>query len=217
MLMYVWSVRLIRSRYPEILFLLLSLSLVLSWFKFGHLYGGADAGLSFYNPQRIYEIARFIWWEASAPGFPVPQGLTSVPTEFVLSFVQLLGFSNLHIEILVFFIILLFMGIGMYRLALLLGLSKGYSTLSGMFYMLNPYSMIMIWHRFIPTRFFLYAALPFLIVFWISWIRKKQVLSLVLFLLTNLLAVYLYGTIAFILTIWVLLFLITLAESNKLL
>ncbi len=200
--------------FPAIFFLLISLLLVFSWFRFGLIYGGGDVGLPTYDPIRTLDVTRYIWWESAAPGTPVPQGLTSSPLHFVLSGLQVLGFTPLYLQASLFFLLLFFMGIGMYFLAvsILSGERKIYAYFAALFYMFNPYMMIQVWHRFIHNTFFLAAALPFLFIFFRSWIKTGRYISLLLFLLTNLLSVYLFGTIAFIVTVWILLFLVTVFE-----
>src|SRR3989338_3062600 len=99
---------------PLIILFLLSVFLIFNWFKAGYIYGGGDVGLQTLNPQRTLENARFIWWEAIAPGTPIPQGLTSLPFHFIFSKLQLIGFSSLMIQSSTFFILIFFMGYGMY-------------------------------------------------------------------------------------------------------
>ena len=197
-----------------LLFLLISGLLITSWFRSGLIYGGGDVGLQTYDPQTVVQISRYIWWEATAPGSPTPQGLTALPFNLIFSVFQLIGFTPVALQASFFFLILFFMGWGMYLLIVfLLGESfRKYALLGGLFYLFNPYMMISVWHRFVHSTFFLAAALPFLIIFWLKWIRYGRVTSLLLFLIINLLAVYAFGTIAYILTLWLLLFLITAPE-----
>ncbi|MEK7616865.1 MAG: hypothetical protein AAB414_02335 [Patescibacteria group bacterium] len=196
------------------LFSTVAILLIFSWFRSGFIYGGGDVGLQTYNPLRILEIARYIWWEATAPGTPTPQGLTAIPFNLIFSSLQLLGFNPLMLQASLFFLTLLSMGFGMYLLILFLfGKDyRKYAILGGLFYMINPYMMISVWHRFVHSTFFISAGLPFLIIFWLKWIRNNNPLSLLLFLLINLISLYGFGTMAYILTLWLFLFLITIAE-----
>ncbi|TSC87771.1 MAG: Uncharacterized protein G01um10147_457 [Microgenomates group bacterium Gr01-1014_7] len=199
---------------PALFFLILSLLLIFAWFKDGHLYGGGDVGLPTYNPIRIFQIARYIWWEAVAPGFLIPQAITSITLYFFLSFFQLLGLGPLGIQAILFCTLLFFMGFGMYLLTLsIIGRDKKiYATLAGLFYMFNPYMMTQIWHRFTHTSMFFVAALPFLILFWRLWIKSGNYLYLLYFLLVNLLASYMFGTIAFVFPFWLIMSLFTVSE-----
>lgn len=199
---------------PALIFILVSGVLIFSWFRYGFIYGGGDVGLPTYDPSRTLKVARYIWWESAAPGYPVPQGLTSVPLLFIFSFLQLLGFSSIGLQAVLFFVLLFLMGFGMYFLTLSIFTKENskWAILAGLFYMLNPYMMIQVWHRFIHTTFILAAALPFFFLFFRSWIQTGKYSSLLLFLLTNLLSSYLFGTIAFIVTVWIFLFLVTAFE-----
>lgn len=186
-----------------LLFALITTIIVFSWFRYGFVYGGGDVGLPGYNPQRILEITQHIWWESSAPGTTVPQGLTSVPFQFVQSILQNTGLPFVIIQATFFGIILFLMGFGMFLLGIqVFGRNKLYlAILAGLFYMLNPYMMVQVWHRFIHNTFFLVASLPFMFIFFRGWIREGKYSSLLFFILTNFMAVYLFGTIAFIVTI----------------
>lgn len=197
-----------------VVFFSLSVFLIFSWFRQGMIYGGGDVGLQTYNPRRILEIAQFIWWEATAPGIPVPQGLTAIPFNSAFSILQSIGFSPLLLQASLFFLILFFCGLGMYFLILFLfgDRYKIYAILAGLFYVVNPYMMISVWHRFVHSTFFFISALPFLTIFWLKWIRNKNPISLLIFLLINLISLYAFGTIAYILTLWLFLFLITIPE-----
>lgn len=195
-------------------FAVVSFLLILIWFRQGLIYGGGDVGLQTYNPSRILENARYVWWEAAGPGAPLPQGLSAIPFQFFLFLLQAVGFSPIFLQATLFLILLSLMGYGMY-LFLRLHLeeeNKLYPIIGALFYMLNPYMMIQVWHRFIHTTIFLAASLPFLALFWSSWIKKGSFKSFLLFLLTNVLSVYLFGTFAFIITVWIFLTLITVSE-----
>lgn len=196
------------------LFAFLATVLIFSWFRNGHLYGGGDVGIPSYDPNRILNIARFVWWEASAPGTTVPHGLTSVPFQFFQATLQSMGLPYVAIQATFFWLILFLMGYGMYIVSLnVFGRERiGLSIISGLFYMFNPYMMIGVWHRFVHTTFFLAASLPFFFISWSSWIKKRSLISLFAFLLVNFLSVYLFGTLAFIVVILILLLWIGVSE-----
>ncbi|MBI2085875.1 hypothetical protein HYT74_00880 [Candidatus Daviesbacteria bacterium] len=199
---------------PLVIFLVLSAGLIISWFRFGLIYGGGDVGLQTYNPQRILENARFVWWDASAPGAAIPQGLSAVPFQFILFLFQSLGFSPLALQATLFFALLFLMGYGMYLFLedKFEHRNKLYPVIGGLFYMLNPYMMIQVWHRFIHTTIIFAAALPFLAIFWNNWIKEGKVRYLLFFLLTTVLSVYAFGTYAFILAVWIFLSLLTIGQ-----
>lgn len=199
---------------PALLFAFISSILILSWFRYGLLYGGGDVGLPSYDAKRILDITKYIWWEASAPGNTIPHGLTSVPLQFFQSLLQEIGLTYVATQAILFWIILFLSGYGMFLLGVsIFGKEKIIlAILSGLFYILNPYMMIQIWHRFIHAAFFLAALLPYIFLFWRGWLQKGKYLFLLLFLLANFLGVYLYGTLAFAVTIMILLFSIAIVE-----
>lgn len=194
-----------------LIFSIISGILILSWFRYGHIYGGGDVGLQTYNPQRILENARYVWWDSAGPGTPLPQGLSAIPFQFMLFLLQTIGFSPLALQATLFFLLLTSMGFGMYLFtSAYLTNQKKYSFIAGIFYMFNPYMMIQVWHRFIHTTILFAAALPFFAIFWSKWVNRGLIKYLVLFLVTNFLFVYVFGTFAFIITLWIFLLLLTI-------
>lgn len=196
--------------YP-FLFILISTLLIFNWFKAGYIYGGGDVGLQTYDPARRLEVEKFVWWESVGPGSPLPQGLSTIPFQFSLYLLQSLGFSPVALQAALFFLLLTLMGFGMY-LFLKHKMTEGlqiYPLIGGLFYMLNPYIMISVWHRFIHTTIMLAAVLPFFALFWDKWIREGKTRYLIFFLVASLLSVYVFGTYAYIITVWIFLLLIT--------
>src|SRR3989338_2742963 len=197
-----------------LIFLIVSLILILSWFKDGHFYGGLDVGLPTYNPQKVFEMAKYIWWDNVAPWFLIPHVITSISLYFFLSFLQFLGIGSVGIQAILFSTLLFLMGFGMYLLTLsIIGQDKKiYAVIAGLFYIFNPYMMTQIWHRFVHTSFLFMASIPFLILFWRLWIKSGNYLFLLYFLLVNLLASYMFGTIAYVFPLWLIMSLFSISE-----
>lgn len=189
--------------FATVIFALLATVLIVSWFRYGFLYGGGDVGIPSYNPQRIVDIAKYVWWEAGAPGNLVPHGVTSLPVQLFQSVLAGLGLPYFAIQATLFWILLFLTGYGMFLVGLsVFGKDKLLlPILCGLFYMFNPYMMIQVWHRFIHNSFFLAAFLPFFYLFWDDWIKRGRFVSILLFLLANIFGVYLYGTIAYVATV----------------
>src|SRR5260221_8662550 len=80
---------------PISILLIISTVLIASWFRYGLMYGGGDVGLPTYDPLRLLSIIKNVWWEAHAPGFPYPSGLTAIPLYFILSLLQTVGLSEI--------------------------------------------------------------------------------------------------------------------------
>lgn len=196
-----------------LIYFLISGGVMFSWFHYGLMYGGGDVGLPAYNPQRFLGIISKPWWSETAPGFPRPHSIGSIPVQVFFSFLQHLGFQAFMIQALTFGLLMFLMGFGMYLLAdQFFKEQKAAAFLAGFFYMVNPYMMVAVWHRFIYTGFFFSASLPILLLLFRIWIKEKKFSILALFLLINLLFSYMFTTIAYIITLWVLLGLYTLFE-----
>ncbi|MBI4036762.1 hypothetical protein HY386_02710 [Candidatus Daviesbacteria bacterium] len=199
---------------PLFLFLAVSIYLVMNWFRTGNLYGGAEVGFITYNTNRLAEISQFIWWNAVAPGMPVPHFIIAYPLYAVLSFLTTLGLSPMLLQALISILLLFLMGFGMYMFSLTIFKDKkGLATVAGLFYMFNPYMMVEVWHRFLYTGIFLAAFLPLLALSWKKWISLGKLELLILFLLLNFTALYMYGSLASIITVWLLLGMITVSEA----
>src|SRR3989338_1707898 len=197
------------------LYLFITLVVMFSWFHYGLMYGGGDVGLPTYNPQRVLQLASQPWWTETAPGFPRPQNLAALPAYVFFAFLQQIGLPPFMIQAIVFGILLFLMGFGMYLIAehILKGENRRIALLAGFYYMVNPYMMVLVWHRFTYTTFFFAASLPLLLLLWRKWIREKRFTNLILFILINLAFSYMFTTLAYVITLWFLLGVYSLFEA----
>lgn len=195
-------------------FSLLSLFIMIIWFKDGQLYGGGDVGVPTLNPSRFLSMVKYPWWEAVAPGFLNPSSISVVPFEIIWTILQYLGFSNQLLQSFTFFLLFFLMGFGMYLFLLSIFKEKYILALLGaLFYLFNPYMLIQIWHRFIHNSMFFVAFLPFMIIFWRKWADTGKVKHLFIFLLINLFGSLIYGNLSSIITLWLLLGGIAILEA----
>lgn len=196
------------------IFLLVAFFIVSTWFRNGILYGGAEIGLFSVNPERWLEMSKYIWWDAVAPGQLVPQFIVGVPLYSFFYVLQLAGLSPQNIQQLFFTLMFFLMGFGIYLLSFdVFDVSrKKYAYVAALFYLFNAYILVQVWHRFLYSTILLAAILPILILFWRRWICKGSFLDLTIFILINGLSVYMYGSLASVVTIWTALVMITLAE-----
>lgn len=190
-----------------LLYLVVTVAVMYSWFHYGLIYGGGDVGLPTYNSQRVLQMISQPWWTETAPGFPRPQNLTALPAYVFFAFLQNLGLPAFMTQAVIFGILLFLMGFGMYLMAkdIMKSEDRGMAILAGFFYMVNPYMMVLVWHRFTHTTFFFAASLPLLLLFWRKWIREKEFTSLIIFIAVNLIFSYMFGTLAYAITLWFLL------------
>ncbi len=190
-----------------LLYLTLTLIVMYSWFHYGLIYGGGDVGLPTYNPQRVLEIISKPWWSEIAPGFPRPLSLAALPAQVFFVFLQYIGLPAFGIQAAIFGILLFLMGLSMYFLTKnVIGDEKeAIPILAGLYYMINPFMMVMVWHRFAHGAFFLAAALPLLLLFWRKWLKERKIINLLMFILINLIFSYMFTTTAYVITLWILL------------
>lgn len=198
-----------------LIFFVVSALIVSTWFRGGFIYGGAEIGLFTLNPQINFEMSRYVWWDAVAPGQLIPQFVSAAPTYFLFYILKLVGLSPQNIQQLFFTSVLFLMGFGVYLLFsdIFDETRKKYALVAGIFYMFNAYTLVQVWHRFLYSTMLLAAVMPLLILFWRKWIKEGKILHLNLFLLINFLSVYIYGNLAAVITVWIALLFISLGEG----
>lgn len=197
-----------------LLYLTVTLIVMYSWFHYGLIYGGGDVGLPTYAPQRVLEIISKPWWSEIAPGFPRPLSLAGLPAQVFFVLLQYIGLPAFGIQAVVYGILLFLMGLSMYFLTKdVIGDEKEATPiLAGFYYMINPFMMVMVWHRFAHGVFFLAASLPLLFLFWRKWLKERKIINLLKFILINLIFSYMFTTTAYVITLWILLASYTLFE-----
>lgn len=189
-----------------VLHLVIAITLMVIWFKPGYIYGGGDVGLPTYNPIRILDVVKNVWWEASAPGFPRPQGVTAVPSYSVLALGQKLGLSEVAIQASLYGLLVLMMFQGIYWLTWeIFGENSYLSLLASFVYVFHPNLMIQVWHRFVQTAFYFAAALPFLLIFWQRWILEAKRRYLLIFLMISIFSASIFSTLGYLITFWIIL------------
>lgn len=190
---------------PILTIFLLCVVIIFSWFHYGFLYGGGDVGLPTYDPIRLLGVVKNIWWDVHAPGFAYPSALTSIPLYAALIPLQVLGFSNLAIQATVFGTLLFLMGVGMYFLFFEVESSKSkvLALIAGVYYMLNPYMISQVWHRFVHTAFFLGAVLPILTFIYIRLIKTRHPFWFLGYLFTSFVFTYTFGSLPYMVVIWI--------------
>ncbi len=193
--------------FPLGILLLLSSLIVISWFRYGYLYGGGDVGLPIYDPVRLLGIVKNIWWDVHAPGFAYPTALTAIPFYMILAALQTIGLSNMVIQAIVFGILLFLMGMGMYLLFFEISDSslkpKTLAFIAAIFYMFNPYMITQVWHRFVHTAFFLAALLPILTFIYIKIFKTRSFIWFLSFIIISFVFSYVYGSLPFMVVIWI--------------
>lgn len=177
-------------------------TILFSWFRYGLIYGGGDIGLPLYDPSLSAEISKFIWWSGQGTGFSYPAISSSYPFYLVLSIFQKIGFTPFLIQVLFFFSVLILSGFGIFYLGKILTKDPKVSFLASIFYLINPYTMMNIWHRFAHTSMILMAFIPWTLIFLYRGLKERKILYVFILAATSLIGAYAFGTPAFLATWW---------------
>ena len=161
------------------IFLLLAL-LSLSWFRGNNLIGGGDFGMTT-DWVKYFKIMFYSWDETFSMGMPAyRQVALLIPYALVGAFFQSLGFSIVFIEKFFFYSWFAGSGLSMYFLCSVLGMKRAGRLVSSIFYMLNPFSLIIIWivsHGLIQMP---YAFAPLVLGLYIYGLKRKKGLNYII-------------------------------------
>lgn len=179
---------------------LFNVFLLVSWFRSGLIFGGGDTGLPLYNPNLVTQITQYMWWGQQGTGYSYPGLISSFPMYSFLSLFQKIGFNPFALQVIFFGGVLVFASFGMYLTMKLLVKNRWISFLITLFYIVNPYSMINVWHRGSYNGMVMLAILPWtLYLFYRGLTERKIKFSLILLVLTPFFG-YVFNTPAFIAT-----------------
>lgn len=158
----------------EILFLLLLGLLSLTWFRGDHLISGGDFGMPL-DWVKYFKSLFFIWNESYSLGAPdYRQTASLIPYAILGALLQSLGFSLVWIEKIFFYIWFAGSGLSMFYLCRVLGMKRLGRLAASIFYMLNPFSLIIIWrvsHGLIQMP---YAFAPLILGMYVDGLNKKK-------------------------------------------
>jgi len=159
---------------------LLSVSLLLPaiWLRSGIPIAYNESGFLFIaNQHDAFERSRFVWVDALATGVSNARGISLVIFYGPNAILEALGFPAVVRQYLVFAAILASSGLGIFWAYRRLSETENSSqvwlpaTAAALFYILNPYSLNLIWHRF--TGSILGLPGPPLIILIVLSLRKK--------------------------------------------
>lgn len=178
--------------------------LIVIWFRKGLMMGGGEIGIPFYDVERLYEVSSNVWLDIIL-GFPAPQVLAGSLFYLVVSWFEGMGVLPFVFQALTFWFLLV---IGSCSVYVLTNKISGGSTsvsapiLSAFFYILNPFSMTLVWHRFQLTFMFFYAMLPLSLLLVIEGIEQKKYVYAGLLGLISATMAYSFAETPFIGTFW---------------
>ena len=191
----------------HIIFFAVSLLLVSYWFRNGNTWGAGETGNPFYNLSQMLAISGWAWGNQILGG---SSGLTvaSVPVHAVLAFLQQNGVPGFVLQAAFFFIVLYLSLYGMYALAreLFPKYKESMWLLAAFFYLINPYSLMNIWNRFLLNTVLFYALLPLGLLIFIKGLNSKRYYYGLVLGLVTVLCSYAFGAPAQTIIFWFILF-----------
>ena len=167
---------------------LLPLIIVFIWFRSGLLLAYTDLGLIMYDPQKWFDIVRYVWFDLQSTGHFFPQ-LMFIPIGGLMTVLYNIGFSPVSVQETIFYFSFLMNGLSMYYLSSTVIKDKDkswISLLAALFYMFNPYVLFNVWIKFNSTIWSL-SLIPLLLALYINTLEKRSVKYALLFGLTTLL------------------------------
>ncbi len=193
-----------------IFYLLFAVILTTIWFKDGDILAAGEFGLSFYNLNQLASISVQAWGNqvlGGSSGYTVASG----PTFFLLSSIQNLGMPGFFIQAL-FFGFSIFLAL--FSMDYLMKTSFANASLrvrifASFFYLLNLYSMMNIWNRFLPNTILFYSILPLFLGLYIKGINLRRYYFAVWISLLSALLAYAFNGPAQTALYWLLIILYT--------
>jgi hypothetical protein len=180
------------NHWPLISVIVVSFLLPAIWLKEKLVIAYAEAGFTFLiNPLKLLDLTRYIWWDIFGLGMDNARALSSSLYHLIASGLQWLGFSAVARQYLVFSAILLLSALAMYFLAIELFRNKKekyryIALIVALFYILNPYTMNSIWHRFTTSMLGL-PLIPLVFFITVKFFKKPSFRYAFLFAIVTLL------------------------------
>ena len=202
--------------FPVVLIVFLSL-IPLTWFRDGCLINGGDLSFPFSLSKEYFSQAKYTWNDKIGLGISNTQGLAQIPLQSFLFILNSLGFSLQEIEKIFFVLILLIAGISMYYMSetIFSNSNNLRNFLCAIFYMFNPYTMIVVW-RMLTFSIIFYAFLPLLVLLFCKLMKKFSLFNFFCFNFLSIIASSSGNPVLFLL-LWFILFsyMVLLEQSVK--
>src|SRR3989344_3085533 len=183
--------------------------LVTTWFRDGKMLAGAEDGIPLYNTTLTINRHKTAW-VPTAFGSPNATLISIVPFYYFSSFLSKFGIPIFLIQAIAFFFIMVTSGLSVFFLSRLF-FSKFRNPdlvgfLSAIFYLLNPFTFLSVWQRFVYAFYFQLAILPCMLLFFVLGITKKKYYFIVPFCLASLIFSGTFVTPIFVITIFSVIF-----------
>jgi hypothetical protein len=185
-----------------IILFILEFMILLSWFHTGLITGGGDTGLPLYNPSLTVSLIQYVWWGGQGTGFSYPGVISSLPAYLLLSVFQKIGFTPFLLQVLFFGGTLALSSWGMYALSQKISGSRVIAFFISLFYLINPYSMIHVWHRGSYNGMIMLIVLPWTVYLLYRGLVERRLRYILLLVLISPFFGFVFNTPAFIATWW---------------
>lgn len=206
--------------FPIVLIVFLSL-IPLTWFRNDCLINGGDLSFPFSLSKEYFSQSKYTWNDKIGLGVSYTKDLAQIPLQSFLFILNSIGFSLQEIEKIFFVLVLLIAGISMYYMSetIFNNSNNLRNFLCAIFYMFNPYTMIVIW-RMLTFSIIFYAFLPLLVLLFCKLMKK---FSIFIFFCFNFLSIIasspgnpvLFLLLWFILFSYLFLFFVKMEQSVK--
>lgn len=145
---------------PLLVLVTISLLLPLIWLRSGLAVTYAEPGFIYIADQRrLFDMARFIWSDGFATGTENTRVVTMLSYYALTSGLEAIGFSAVARQYLLFGAVLASASLSMYCVYLCLSdfaepsRARLAATVAALFYILNPFALNFLWHRFTSSLF----------------------------------------------------------------
>ncbi len=173
------------------LILIITLLILLSWFRDGKKFATAEEGAPFYDiniSARLYGST----WSRSGFGFVNPMVL---PIGFWLN--SILPVNNNFIEEMNFAFLILSGFIGMFLLVSKMISNRLIAMTASIFYFFNLYTMTQVWQRSLYAGMFSWAYLPLYTFLFIRWMEHGGIKNLITLVLSTFFYIWLFVQIGY--------------------
>ena len=190
--------------------LLLASVLTSIWLRSGVLIAGGESEFLelFYSPQNQVDLDKYIWQEVGTgvSSLVSEQTVFGLPIYFATAFLRSVGLSALSTQWLVIFVLLSCQGVIAYYLtSTVLGeKSTPFACISAsLFYILNPYSMVQIWGRFLSAHMLMYVMLPLTLLLYVKGLKERDFRYAIYNSILSVPLSYSLRTRAFLILLWI--------------
>lgn len=209
----------LKKYFPVIFLALFCLIIIGIWFKDGKLLATGEEGLMLINPVRAIDLHKYSWNDIRS-GTASPVSNLRVPFFYLESHITNLGLPLWIFQATIFFFLMSTGALSIYFLCKELLEDKigddlviKVALVAGIFYILNPISMIGVWYRFLLGFMFFYALAPLFFYLYVVGVNNKRKIFIILAPLITLFFTFAYGNPAMILLLWFLPFIYSLSLS----